>query len=292
MARKHIDVVVSGIRQMTGRIREFQFTAIGGKPIPASGPGTHIKVRTGNNETGLIVRHYSLIGGTVKKDDPRHTYRIAVQREDRAGGSAYIHANFVAGTRLQVSASINNFSLARRDEHSLLLAGGLGITPIFSMARSLARRKRHFNVVYAGRAPELLALHDELAELAGPNVRFHYSGRADDGKLNLATLLAAQPLGTTAYVCGPSPLVAATHAVSREAGWPPEHVRSELFGASATGNEVGFDVVGALRPRDLSRQGCEHPRRADCCAGRRALGLPSWRVRPGPTERHLGRWTD
>lgn len=252
MALKHIDVVVSVVRQVTGRIREFQFTAIDGKPVPASGPGAHIEVRTGNDETGLIVRQYSLIGGTVNKDDPRHTYRIAVQREDRAGGSAYIHANFVVGTRLQVSAPINNFPLDRRDEHSLLLAGGIGITPIFSMARSLARRKRHFNVVYAGRAPELMAFHDELAELAGPNVRFHYSGRADDGKLDLAALLAAQPLGTTAYVCGPSPLIAATHAASREAGWLPENVRSELFGASPTGDEVGFEVELARSGRVIS----------------------------------------
>ena len=242
MAHKHIDVVVSGIRQVTPRVREFLFTAVDNNPVPSYGPGAHIELHTGNVDTGLIVRHYSLLGGTVDSDDTRNTYRIAVQREDRAGGSAYIHANFEVGTRLQVSAPINNFPLDRRDRHSLLIAGGIGITPIFSMTRSLARRNRDFTLVYAGREPELMAFHDELARLAGSNARFHYSGKQDSGKLDLEKLLRSQPAGTTAYVCGPGPMVAATHAASFAAGWPPEHVRSELFGAGPTGKEVPFDV--------------------------------------------------
>lgn len=242
MARKHIGVVVSGVRQLTPRIREFQFTALDNRPLPAYEPGAHIELHTGNEQTGLIVRHYSLIGGTADKDDARNTYRIAVQREERAGGSAYIHANFEVGTRLQVSVPINNFPLDRGDEHSLLIAGGIGITPIFSMARSLSRRHRRFTVVYAGRGAELMAYHAELAELAGADARFHYSGREDSGKLDLEKLLRSQPPGTTAYVCGPGPMVAAAHAASLAVGWPPEHVRSELFGAGPRGDEVAFDV--------------------------------------------------
>ena len=242
MANKHIDVVVAGIRQLTPRIREFQFRTVDGAVAPSYGPGAHIELHTGNADTGLIIRHYSLIGGTADRDDPRNGYRIAVQREDRAAGSAYIHANFEVGMRLQVSAPINNFPLDRRDEHSLLVAGGIGITPIFSMVRSLTHRNRSFTVVYAGREPESMAYHDDLLRLAGPRVRFHYSGTDDASKLDLEALLAAQPAGTTAYVCGPGSMVAATRAASAAVGWSADRVRCELFGTGKTGDEVAFDV--------------------------------------------------
>jgi ferredoxin-NADP reductase len=242
VANKHIDVVVAGIRQLTPRIREFQFKATDGGVLPHYAPGAHIELHTGNADTGLIIRHYSLIGGTVDRDDPRHMYRIAVQREDRAAGSAYIHANFEVGTRLQVSAPINNFPLDRRDEHSLLIAGGIGITPIFSMARSLLHRNRSFTVVYAGREPGLMAYHDELLQLVGPRVRFHYRGTRNAEQLDQQRLLGAQPAGTTAYVCGPAAMVAATHVASAAVGWPADRVRSELFGTGKTGDEVAFEV--------------------------------------------------
>jgi ferredoxin-NADP reductase len=241
VANKHIDVVVAGIRQLTPRIREFQFRAVSGM-VPSYAPGAHIELHTGNAETGLIIRHYSLIGGDVERDDPRNMYRIAVQREDRAAGSAFIHANFEVGTRLLVSAPINNFPLDRRDEHSLLIAGGIGITPIFSMARSLKHRNRKFTVVYSGREPASMAYHDELQQLVGSRARFHYSGPQGAEQLDLRGLLAAQPAGTTAYVCGPGPMVAAAQSAGAAIGWPTDRVRSELFGTGKTGDEVAFDV--------------------------------------------------
>jgi vanillate O-demethylase ferredoxin subunit len=240
MARKHIEVAVSGIRQLTPRIREYQLTAVDKQPVPAYGPGAHIEVHTGDAQSGLIVRHYSLLGGTAVSDDARHTFRIAVQREERAGGSAWIHANFALGMRLRVSAPINNFPLDRRDTHSLLIAGGIGITPIFSMARSLARRHRSFSVVHAARGPEHMALRDELAQVAGSHARFHDSD--EEGRLDLEALLKSQPAGTTAYVCGPAPMIAATQLAGIAAGWQPGQVRSELFGAGPDGSEVEFDV--------------------------------------------------
>ncbi|MDM0084739.1 PDR/VanB family oxidoreductase [Variovorax sp. J31P179] len=242
MARKHIDVEVFSVRQLTPRVREFRLRTLDGAPLPAYGPGAHVEVHTGNAQTGLVVRHYSLIGGDVEADDTRDTCRIAVQREDRGGGSAYIHANFEVGTRLQISAPTNNFPLDRRDHHSLLIAGGIGITPIFSMVRSLARRRREFTVVYAGREPEFMAYREALVAVAGHRVRLHISGGQDTGKLDLDALIAAQPVGTTAYVCGPAAMVEATQAAGRAAGWEAERIRSELFGAGPQGDEVAFDV--------------------------------------------------
>lgn len=242
MAHKHLKVVVTGIRQLTPRIREFRLTSIDGAPLPEYTPGSHIAIYTGSEATGPLVRHYSLISGTGIHDDPRNTYRIAVQREDRGGGSAFIHANFEVGTRLEVSIPANNFPLDRRDTHCLLIAGGIGITPIYSMARSLARRNQSFSVVYAGRDVDHMAYHDELLQVAGERVCFHTSGMTDQSKLDLTALLQAQPQGTSVYVCGPAAMVVATQDAARTLGWAEGRVRSELFGTGFSGDEVPFEV--------------------------------------------------
>lgn len=242
MAHKHLKVVVSGIRQLTPRIREYQFTSVDGSPMPEYAPGSHIALHTGNDATGPLVRHYSLIGGTNARDDARNTYRIAVQREDRGGGSAFIHAKFEIGTRLEVAIPANNFPLDRRDSHRLLLAGGIGITPIYSMVRSLARRRLPFSVVYAGRDVDHMAYHHELLALAGDRAHVHLSGLGNTNPLDLVALLAAQPDGATVYVCGPAPMVDAAHAAARVLGWHEDRVRSELFGTGFSGDEVAFEV--------------------------------------------------
>jgi ferredoxin-NADP reductase len=240
VARKNIDVVVTAMRQLTPRVREYLLTAADGQALPPYEPGAHIALHADSADGSPLVRHYSLLGGTEDQDDPRHSYRIAVQREDRARGSAHIHATFAPGTRLQVAPPGNNFPLDRRDTHSLLVAGGIGITPIFSMARSLARRHRAFTVVYAGRSPEQMALREALGQVAGARARFHFSDQA--GTLDLQALLRAQPAGTTAYVCGPTPMVQALRDAAAALGWSPERVRSELFTAGPTGDEVPFEV--------------------------------------------------
>jgi ferredoxin-NADP reductase len=241
MAHPRIDVKVAGVRQLTPRICEYELRAVAGV-LPPVAPGAHVELHTGDARSGPIVRHYSLIGGSLEHDDPRDTCRVAVQREDHVAGSAYIHQHFEPGTRLQVSAPINLFPLDRRDANSLLIAGGIGITPIFSMARSLQRRRREFSVVYTGRAPAAMAYHDELLRLGGARVRCHHSGAPGAGRLDLPALFDAQPPGTTAYVCGPASLVVAAQAAAAAAGWPADRVRSERFGAGRSADDMAFDV--------------------------------------------------
>lgn len=243
MAYKHFDMEVTGIRQLTPRIKEFQLTTANRGLLPEYGPGAHIEVHTGNAQSGPLVRHYSLIGGTNDQDDPRNIYRIAVQREDRAGGSAFMHDHLVPGSRLKVSIPINNFPLDRKDSHSLLIAGGIGITPIYSMVRSLVRRHRSFTVVYAGRDLKQMAYHEQLMALAGARACLHISGTSNDNPLDLQALLRQQPADSAAYVCGPASMVAAAHQAGKLAGWPEGSINSELFGTGFKGDEVPFKVV-------------------------------------------------
>ncbi|NML47483.1 oxidoreductase [Ramlibacter sp. G-1-2-2] len=240
MAQGNFEVVVAGIRQLTPRVREFLLRSAGGAPLPEYTAGAHVALHTMSAERGLIVRHYSLVGGQDLADDARDTYRIAVQREDHARGSAHIHASFEVGTRLRIGPPLNNFPLDRRDANVLLLAGGIGITPIFSMARSLVRRQRNFRVFYAGRNAEGMAYHGELAQLAGERVRFHYSDT--QGHPDLEALLREQAEGTTVYVCGPARMIEATQAAAARLGWAPARVRSEMFGAGFSGVATPFEV--------------------------------------------------
>jgi ferredoxin-NADP reductase len=240
MARQNFSVEVVRVRPLTSRVREYLLRSTDGQPLPEYAPGAHVAVHTVSPARGLIVRHYSLIGGDHRDDDTRDTYRIAVQRESDTRGSAYIHETFQPGTRLEIGPPVNDFPLDRRASNVLLIAGGIGITPIFSMARSLARRHRPFEVVYAGRAREHMAFHDELEALAGAAASFHYSDAS--GHLDLAALIARQPDGTQVYVCGPGPMVEATHATAKAIGWNSARVRSEKFGVARDDTARAFDV--------------------------------------------------
>lgn len=240
MAQRNFDVVVAGIRELTPRVREYLLRSLDGSTLPGYSAGAHVAVHTVSQERGLIVRHYSLVGGMGLDDDPRNTYRIAVQRSDHSRGSAHIHAHFEVGTRLAIGPPVNNFPLDRSDRHVLLLAGGIGITPIFSMARSLTRRRRSFEMIYTGRQASAMAYRDELFKLAGERVRFHYSD--SQGLPDLKAWLREQPEGTTAYVCGPTPMIEATQAAAGGLGWNPDRVRIEMFGAGLSDHATAFDV--------------------------------------------------
>jgi len=240
MARPNFDVQVSAVRQLTDRVREYLLTSLDGSPLPAYSAGSHVALQTVSPERGLIVRHYSLVGGSSLEDDASHTYRIAVQRQEPARGSAHIHAAFQVGTGLRIGPPINNFPLDRRDHNVLLIAGGIGITPIFSMVRSLVRRRCDYRVLYAGRQAAAMAYHDELSRLAGKRARFHYSD--SQGQADIEALLRSQPEGTRVYVCGPKLMIDATHAAAARLGWAPERTHSELFTASISGDAKSFTV--------------------------------------------------
>jgi len=242
-----LDMEVREVRQLTQRIREYLLVPFDGSTLPVSEAGAHIEVRIEPQHIGQTVRHYSVLGGTGSIDDGRRALRIAVQREDRARGSAHIHDTFEIGIRLQISPPKNNFRLDHRDSKSLMIAGGIGITPIFSMLRSLLRRRRDVEIVYTGRSRSEMAYADEVVQMAGSRAHIYCNDEAG-GLLDLKVLLSAQPAGCKVYVCGPAKLINATRAAAASLDWDQSRVRSELFTPPPTGLEVAFDVL-------LSRSG-------------------------------------
>lgn len=241
MFKNQIAVVVSAVRQLTPRVREYVLAAADGRSLPNFDAGAHIALYFKMPE-GPLVRHYSLVS---KRDGDRAdgaTYRIAVQRENRLRGSSYIHDHFDVGTHLKISHPKSQFGLDRRDTKSLLIAGGIGITPILSMAHSLANRHRNFEVIYIGKQAGDMAYLPEVAQLGTGRATIHTTGQCNGKRPALGALLVAQPPGTSVYVCGPSGLVQATQAAAAELGWTPQRIHSELFKPASTSEEVAFSL--------------------------------------------------
>jgi ferredoxin-NADP reductase len=255
MNPKLFDVKVVQVMQLTPRVREFLLTTVNGASLPNWTAGAHIALHLTSPTRGLVVRHYSLIGGDGLRDDPPNTYRIAVQREEHGFGSNLIHETFKAGTTLRIGPPVNSFALDREASKVLLLAGGIGITPLVPMARSLLRRKRVFQMVYSGRSVDQMAYAKNLQEMCGSVLRLQCSDT--DGMLDIKNLLAQQDSDTQVYVCGPTPFINACIDAANALGWPEGRLRSEAFISSVLAGDTPFKVLLQRSEREVEVRGDE-----------------------------------
>jgi len=239
MSGKGIDAVVLARRALTGRIAEFCIGRTDGRSLPMAESGSHIELHFGGGEH-RFVRHYSIVGPLTLRDEPEPFWRIAVQYENRARGSAFIHDTFRAGTALTLSRPISAFRLARHQAATLLVAGGIGVTPMLAMARSLRMRNVGFSMLYAGQHRSAMAYVDELQGLCGDRLSLHESNR--DGIPDLVRLLSGQPAETVVYVCGPVAMIEALREAASALGWRKERVRFEVFNAAHRPDDGDFEV--------------------------------------------------
>lgn len=198
-------LVVSEIVRETPSIVSVRLEAPDRAPLPPWVPGSHVDVQ-------LITRHerqYSLCG------DPADVtgYRIAVLREPSSRGSShYIHSFLRVGSRVWVRPPRNLFALANASSY-LLVAAGIGITPLLAMARHLAAEGADWRMRYLVRRPDDIAFAADLDAL-GDRVSTHVSG--EDGRLDLARLVSDAAPGTAIYACGPRGLIDALSALDDE----------------------------------------------------------------------------
>jgi ferredoxin-NADP reductase len=236
---KYFAAVVLSRRALTDRIAEFRIGAEDRRRLPMAEAGSHIELRFGG-EGGQFLRHYSVVGPLHLHDEPEPFWRIAVQRENRSRGSAFIHDNFRTGSRLRISRPINAFRLSRNQPHTLLVAGGIGITPIFPMARSMAVRKASFSMFYAGLERAAMACVDDLEALCGDRLTVHEAKHK--GIPDLTGLLSQQPSGTVAYICGPGVMIEALRDAGSTHGWDKDRIRFEVFNAAHKPDDEDFAV--------------------------------------------------
>lgn len=248
-------------------ISVFELVAADGGKLPPFTAGAHIDVHIRDG----LVRQYSLC------NDPqeRHRYLIGVLRDPASrGGSNALHDEIQEGDRLRISSPRNLFPLADHPRRSLLLAGGIGVTPILSMARQLSRLNAEFEMHYCTRSSARTAFRDPIRQSAfGERVFFHFDDGPASQRLDIPALLAAPAADLDLYVCGPAGFLETVLATARAQGWAESRIHFEYFSAEVQGSEddAPFEVrlassgdVIAVQPGQsvvdaLAAQGVEIP---------------------------------
>jgi vanillate O-demethylase ferredoxin subunit len=204
----------------------YELAAADGSALPPFEAGSHIDVHL----PGGLVRQYSL--HDLPSEPGR--YRIGVLREAQSrGGSAALVDGVKVGDALDISVPRNHFALDKSAGRSILLAGGIGITPILCMAEQLARERRAFELHYCGRTIRRMAFIERLqaGSYAG-DVHIH----ADDGPkeqlLDAAGVIGPADPGTHLYVCGPAGFMDHVLKTARDLGWNEAQLHREYFAAA------------------------------------------------------------
>jgi ferredoxin-NADP reductase len=213
-------VSVSDIHEEGIGIKSYDLTSVNDAPLPPFTAGAHITFYLPNG----IERQYSLCNHPAE----RHRYVVGVLRKSDTGGSAYLHTAVTVGDQLTISSPRNNFPLVESAEKYLLIAGGIGITPLLSMAEVLADRDADFEMHCCARSPAHLAFSSRLGWLESENqIFYHFDGGDPRMGLDVTHLVSLQHIGSHIYCCGPAGL---TDAVRKSTShWPASSVHFEYF---------------------------------------------------------------
>jgi ferredoxin-NADP reductase len=224
-----IDVTVAGVRAVARDVLALELRHKSGQALPGAQAGAHIDLALGNG----LVRQYSLVNATGQASMDRYVVAVGWDANSR-GGSVWIHEKLKVGQALRVSAPRNLFEMAPEHRRVLLLAGGIGITPIYAMAQACAQKGLAVELWASARTAARLAYLEELKALAGDRLQLHFDD--EQGRpMDLAERLQTQRWDAV-YACGPAPMLDALTAAT--AHWSPGAVRMERFkGAEVPASE-------------------------------------------------------
>lgn len=229
-----------------GAVVVLDLRSTDGSALPAFEAGAHIDLHLAPG----LVRQYSLCG------NPAQTgyYRLGVLRDPASrGGSLAVFDRLTEGTVLTIGAPRNHFPLAVDAGHSVLVGGGIGITPMIAMAHALTAAGKSFALHYCARSADSTAFLDELA--AAPfadKVQLHFDDAGAAARLNLpAVLAAAGCAGTHLYACGPSGFMDWVIASGEAFGLPAGQIHREYFNAQVNTSGASFEVVAAATGKSV-----------------------------------------
>jgi ferredoxin-NADP reductase len=238
-----IAVTVADVVPVNELVKRFHFRRSDGGLLPTFSGGAHIVVEMRDGETSRL-NPYSLMSSPLDTSE----YTISIRRDDVGrGGSLFMHNRVRPGDTMVVSYPVNLFSLDLRARKHLLVAGGIGITPFVAQTAQLAAGGGNFELHYSVRTASLATYADLLRERYGHRVHLYHDDR--DERIPLDRLLAAQPLGTHLYICGPKGMIDWARTRAAAAGWPPETVHFEHFAAPQPG--APFEVTLALSGKTI-----------------------------------------
>lgn len=230
----HRQVVVSEKIYETTDICGYTLVDPAGAPLPSFTAGAHIDVCLGNG----LIRSYSLC------NDPQEVYRYQLSvRLDPAsrGGSSAMH-RIKLGETLHISEPRNFFPLVSGSHHSILIGGGIGITPLLAMAYDLHAHKASFELHYATRSARQTAFRDRLSDSPfSHRVYLHHDDEQSNRKPDLDAIFGCHDNECHVYICGPSGFMAAVMSHALEAGWSSALLHTESFGRGSYGEDGSFN---------------------------------------------------
>ena len=228
---------IRAVRWEAPAVLSFTLEPLAGEHFPPFAAGAHINVTL---QSGLI-RSYSLLNDPVQAD----RYEIGVQLDENTrGGSKHVHESWRPGQVIEISAPNNNFPLDESAPHSVLIAGGIGLTPMLSMLARLDRLGKRWELHYACRSRDRAAFLDRVGHL--PYVRFYVDDEPAIGSLDLKAVLAAAPAGTHFYCCGPQGMLDAYRSMVKPMG---ERGHYEYFSADIEAADEGGYTLELARSK-------------------------------------------
>jgi ferredoxin-NADP reductase len=229
---------LADIRVLTPRISALRLCAADAGRLPGFAPGAHLRFPLALDTGQVAVRAYSLLN----PGDAPQDYEIAVQLEPAGhGGSRFMHGLSV-GDELACSLPANDFALCADGGRHVLIAGGIGVTPLLAMARHLSASGADFEFHYVARTPEMMAFRAEVAAFATAKLLFDAGDPARG--LDLSGIFKANAPGTHFYICGPQKMVEDAAQIHARTGLPQASFHYELFaGTLGRPGDAAFDVV-------------------------------------------------
>lgn len=247
MSTEWLDTIVDARHDATGRIVVLDLVSPDDAEFPDFAAGAHVDVLV--DSAAMLVRQYSLCG--PPRDRTR--YRLAVLAETASrGGSLGMH-RLRKGDRLRISHPRNRFGLVPGARRHLLLAGGIGVTPLLAMAHELDAGNADYEFHYCARSRPDAAFLDELEH--HPRVWLHFDDGPDDQRLSPATDIGPPDPGTAVYVCGPAGFMDFVISAAIAAGWSAEAIHKERF---APVDDVASHTAGGAFTVRLARTGGEY----------------------------------
>lgn len=239
-----LSLKVHQVEALTPRVRRLLLVDEHARPLPAFTAGAHLELHVPGERPQR--RAYSL----VNLPGSGH-YEIAVQLEEAGtGGSSWVHS-LEAGDSVMAEVPRNHFPLCDTAEHVLLIAGGIGITPMLGMARALQADGKPFTLHYAGRDAAHMAYLDEARQCA--DMHCWISDGDPERRFPASEVLATPRPGLHLYICGPAAMLNAVLACARQQGWAEDHLHFELFsGALEAAGDQPFEV--RLQASELTLQ--------------------------------------
>jgi vanillate O-demethylase ferredoxin subunit len=216
----------------------FELVDADGRPLPPFSAGSHVDVHLPNG----LTRQYSLCNDPAEG----HRYLIGVLKDPASrGGSKAMHDLVNEGDVLRISTPKNHFPLAHEAKRSVLLAGGIGVTPILCMAERLAMAGEDFEMHYCTRSRDRTAFLGRIEAAAfATSVQFHFDDGPPEQKLDIERLVASPQPGMHLYVCGPKGFMDWVLGTARARGWPSGQLHYEFFAAEVvkSDSDGSFEV--------------------------------------------------